>query len=52
MRHLTGVGVQTVATGAVACLDSVGYSSIFSFVFISSHYVQNHKPDDIDMSLC
>lgn len=52
MWHLTGVGVQTEATSAVACLDSVGHSSIFSFIFVSSHHVQNHKPDDVDINLC
>lgn len=43
---LTGVGVQTEATGSVARLDPVGHSAVFSFVFISSHHVQNDKPDD------
>lgn len=41
---LTGVRVQAEATSAVACLNSVWYSAIFSFVWISSHDVQNHKP--------
>lgn len=50
--RLTCVGVQTEATSIVARLDSVGHSAIFSFIFISSHYVQNHKPDNEDTSLC
>lgn len=45
-RGLTGVGVQTEASSGVARLNSVGDSAVFSFVFISSHHVQNHKPDD------
>lgn len=44
--RLTCVGAQTKATCSVARLDSVGHSAIFSFIFISSHHVQNHKPDD------
>lgn len=45
---LTGVRVQAEATSAVACLNSVWYSAIFSFVWISSHDVQNHKPVNED----
>lgn len=52
MPRLTCVGVQTEATSSVARLDPVGHSAIFSFVFISSHHVQNHKPDDEDAGLC
>lgn len=47
-NKLTSVGVQTEATSTVACLDSVWHSAIFSFIFISSHHVQNHKPVDKD----
>ena len=48
---LTSVWVQTEATGAVACLDSVRHSAVFSFVVISSHHVQNHKPVDKDTNM-
>lgn len=43
-NKLTSVGVQTKAASAVPCLDSVWYSAIFSFIFVSSHHVQYHKP--------
>lgn len=52
MPRLTCVGVQTEATSSVACLDSVGHSAIFSFIFVSSHHVQNHKPAHEDTSSC
>lgn len=50
MLRLTGVGVQPEAPGAVAGRDPVGHPSVLSFVSISSHHVENHKPEHTDRS--
>ena len=47
-ENLTGVGVQTEATSAVARLEPVRHAAIFTLVVISSHHVQNHKPASED----